>query len=74
MVLIFVVFDRLQVECDKNHKQVVEIQSLQRLLAQKELMIEEGRIAIQAPLNDLDHLEREHQKILRDLEDVKKRW
>ena len=73
LMLFFSDFFRLEIECGKTQKLQIEIHSQQRLMAQKDMQIEEGRIAIQTPIRDLENLQREYHKMNREHEDLKKR-
>ena len=56
----------------RTNKCNVEINSLQRLIAQKELQIQEGRIALQAPTANLEKVSIELQHMTREHDHVKK--
>ena len=67
-LLYWFVFFRLEIEVQRTNQHSLEIHSLQRQLAQKELMVEEGRIALQTPTRDLEKLTHEHQRLTTDFQ------
>merc|ERR1712226_106905 len=65
---------RLQQEVDKTNKQSVEINSLQRTIIQKEQDYSELKQSIQRPLNDLTTLQRQYEELLRENQDIKRKY
>ena len=64
----------LEVEVRRTNENALEIHSLQRQLAQKDLMIEEGRIALQIPTRDLEKLTLEHEKLTKECNTLSQKY
>jgi DNA repair exonuclease SbcCD ATPase subunit len=65
--------DRLSSEVDKNRRQLDEFNGLQRALALKDSELQEARMAIKAPLDELEQLRREYENLMREFDTFKRR-
>ena len=59
---------------DKTNKQQVDINSLQRTVLQKEQDYAELKQSVQRPLNDLTMLQRQYEDLLRENQDLKRKY
>ncbi|XP_013408098.1 centrobin isoform X2 [Lingula anatina] len=66
--------DQLHQETDKNKSMFDQMNVLHRTIAQKEHELHEAKMALQRPLGDLEQLQRDYMNVLRENQDLKRRY
>ncbi|XP_064634313.1 uncharacterized protein LOC135492084 isoform X2 [Lineus longissimus] len=66
--------DRMSSEGEKYRRQLDEFNGIQRALALKESELQQAQMAIRGPIDELEHLKREHENLMREFDTFKRRW